>query len=225
MTIDLPNGISEFAAKLGPSSSAYIQTGGQQEVLDRLEEGFSAKDAVLGSVFNGMLSSTPEAHGLLNEFWKHINSLLRRMSAHGGALDDEGDALQSAVRTILSAGGNLYFRTEVEFLGLLSMRTRWKESSQHRKRWPGTLDTAGWAGRSAASPGTASRVVAKEARNQISSRLMELSGSDRTLVLARLSSSSTGEALDSIGRNNDNGRRALNRAMQRFRHLVDPESA
>ncbi len=225
MTIDLPKEVSEFAEQLGPSSSAYIAVGGQQEVLQRLEEGLSAKDAVLGSVFCGMLSSTPESHGLLNEFWKHIHSLLRRMSSNGGPVGEECDALQSAVRTILNAGENIYFRTEAEFLSLLSKRTKWKEANQHRKRWPDALDTAGWAGHSVAEPGAATRVAGEEARNQVTSLLMELSGSDRTFVLARLSSSSAGEALDSIGRNNDSGRRALNRAMQKFRHLVDPGAA
>jgi DNA-directed RNA polymerase specialized sigma24 family protein len=172
-----------------------------------------------------MLSSGPEAHGLLNEFWKHIHHLLRRMSSRPGASDHGNDALQSAVRTLLNAGDSLYFRTEVEFLGLLSKRTKWKEASQYRKRRPGTLDTAGWAGHSVAGAGTAALVSGDEGKNRFAARLMKLSESDRKLVLTRLSSSSSGDALDTLEMNDGTGRRALNRAMERFRRLIDPGAA
>jgi len=222
MPQDLPPEISTFAKSLGPYSSAWMQREGGQAALDRLDAGRSVRDAVLGSVFSEMLSSSPQASGLLNEFWEHINRLLRRMSSRAGATDHGHDALQSAVRTILNSGDNLYFRTEVEFLSLLSKRIKWKESNQYRKRRPETLDTAGWAGHAVGGAGTATRVAGDEVKYQAIARLKDLSRSDRKLVLARLSSTSSGAALDALGMNDSTGRRALNRAMQRFRRLIAP---
>jgi DNA-directed RNA polymerase specialized sigma24 family protein len=147
------------------------------------------------------------------------------MSSRAGATDHGHDALQSAVRTILNSGDELFFRTEVEFLSLLSKRIKWKKSSQYRKRRHETLDTAGWAGYSVGGSGTATRVAGDEAKYLALARLKDLSRSDRKLVLARLNSTSSGAALDALGMNDSTGRRALNRAMQRFRRLIAPKAS
>ncbi len=220
--MSLPPAALDFASRLGPYSSDWIQGEGELTCQGRIDEGREVCDAVLGSVFDGMGVKSQRGLGLSGEFWGFLYGKLRRLSSLPVSPHSRDDVLQSAIGSVLVGHSPVEFRTQAEFLGFLAQRIRWKRDTHARRGYQYDVRLALTSVEGNGGAGTATKVAGEEAANEIHASIRRLSSPDQTLVLARLAHASRKEALVAIGRNDDAGRQAMCRAIRRLGRIVDP---